>query len=65
MDDSVLYREANEDAQARYLADEGSLELLSIRTFLDDINRGDIKDKKHAQKNFRVVKENVSIKRNR
>ena len=36
------------------------LELLSIKTFLDDINRGDIKNKKNAQKNFRVVKESVS-----
>ena len=58
--DPVLYRQANEDAQARYLADEGSFELLRIRTFLDDINRGDIKNKKHAQKNFTIVKENVS-----
>ena len=60
--DPVLYRQGNEDAQARYLADEGSFELLSIRTFLDDINRGDIKNKKHAQKIFTVVKENVSSK---
>ena len=58
--DPVLYQEANDDAQARYHADEGSLELLSIRTFLDDINRGDIKDKKRAQKKFITVKESVS-----
>ena len=62
MYDPILYQQANEDAQARYLADEGSLELLSIKTFLDDINRGDIKNKKHAQENFRVVKENVTSK---
>ena len=62
MHDPVLYRQANEDAQARYLAEEGLLELLSIRTFLDDINRGYIKDIKHAQENFRVLKENVTSK---
>ena len=55
-----LYQYANDDAYARYQADKDSFELFSIQTFLDNINRGYIKNREDARKEFNAVKENVS-----
>ena len=41
-----IYENANDELFARYQKDTNSLELLSIQTFLSNINRGYIKDKK-------------------
>ena len=49
MHDPALYPEANDDAQAN--KDPYSMELLTIQSFLDEINRGRTKDKKEYQKN--------------
>ena len=38
MNDSELYKQINEDVFARYRKDKDSFELLSIKTFLDNIN---------------------------
>ena len=58
--DPVLYQDANDDVFAKYNADKDSLELFSIQTFLDNINRRYIKKKEVARKEFNTVKQNVS-----
>ena len=58
--DPVLYQDANDDVFAKYNADKDSLELFSIQTFLDNINRRYIKNKEVARKEFNTVKQNVS-----
>ena len=59
IDNWSLYKEINEDVFARYRKDEYSNGLLSIKTFLDNINSGKTKNKKDARKEFRTVKKNV------
>ena len=59
IDNWSLCKEINEDVFARYRKDEYSNGLLSIKTFLDNINSGKTKNKKDARKEFRTVKKNV------
>ena len=54
-----IYEAANDDVFARYEKDKDSVELLSMQTFLSNINRGYIKNKKDAQEEFKTVKRNV------
>ena len=60
MSDPIKYDHANNEAYSRYQADEDSFELLSIQTFLDNINRGYIKNREDARKEFNTVKQNVN-----
>ena len=58
-----LYKQINEDVFARYRKDKDSFELLSIKTFLDNINnKKNIKNKKDTRKEFKTVKKNVKSK---
>ena len=60
MDDWKSYKQYNEDVFAKYRKDKDSFELLSIKTFLDNINnKKNIKNKKDARKEFKTVKKNV------
>ena len=59
IDDWDLYKQINEDVFAKYRKDEDSFELLSIKTFLDNINSGRTKNKKDARKEFNTIKKNV------
>ena len=59
MHDPELYEEIRQDVFARYNKDKDSNELLSIQTFLDNINEEYIKNKKDALSKFRIVKNNV------
>ena len=43
----------------KYRKDKDSFELLSIKTFLDNINSSITKNKKDARKEFNTVKKNV------
>ena len=54
-----IYEAANDDVFARYEKDKDSVELLRMRTFLSNINKGYIKNKKDAQEEFKTVKRNV------
>ena len=54
-----VYENANNDGFARYQKDKDSLELLSMQTFLSNINRGYIKNKKDAWEGFKTVKSKV------
>ena len=54
-----IYEAANDDVFVRYQKDKDSHEFLSMQTFLDNINRGYIKNKKDAQEEFKTVKRNV------
>ena len=60
MDDWELYKQINEDVFAKYREDKDSFDLLSIKTFLDNINnKKNIKNKKYARKEFTNVMKNV------
>ena len=59
IDDWQLYKQINEDVFAKYRKDKDSFELLSIKTFLDNINSSITKNKKDARKEFNTVKKNV------
>ena len=59
IDDYELYKRINEDVFAKYKKDKDSFELLSIKTFLDNINTDKIKNKKDARKEFKTIKRNV------
>ena len=55
MDDWELYKQINEDIFAKYKKDKDSFELLSIKTFLDNINnKKNIKNKKMLEKNLKL-----------
>ena len=59
IDDWQLYKQINEDVFAKYRKDKDSFKLLSIKTFLDNINSSITKNKKDARKQFNTVKKNV------
>ena len=59
MHDPQLYDEISQDVFARYLRDKDSFELLSLQSFLDNINDEYIKNKKDALSEFKIVKNNV------
>ena len=59
IDDWQLYKQINEYVFAKYRKDKDSFELLSIKTFLDNINNSRTKNKKDARKEFNTVKKNV------
>ena len=55
MNDWELYKQINEDVFARYRKDEDSFDLLSMKTFLDNINNKKyIKNKKDARKKLKL-----------
>ena len=54
-----LYDEIIQDVFAKYNKDKHSNELLSIQTFLDNINNEYIENKKDALEEFKTVKNNV------
>ena len=62
MSDPALYEEISQDVFARYNEDPYSLELLSIQSFLDDINSKYIKNKKDALSKFKSIKNKVKSK---
>ena len=63
MNDWELYKQINEDVFTRYRKDKDSFELLSIKTFLDNINnKKNIKNKKDERKEFKTIKKNVKSK---
>ena len=61
IDDWKLYKQINEDVFAKYRKDKDSFELLSIKTFLDDINSDRTKNKKDAQKEFKTIKKMFKV----
>ena len=60
IDDWDLYKQINENVFAKYRKDKDSFELLSSKTFLDNINSGRTKNKKDARKEFNTVKKKCS-----
>ena len=59
MNDLQLYREIASEVFTRYNRDKDSLELFTLRTFIDNINNEHVKNKKDAQEEFKIVKKNV------
>ena len=59
MHDPELYEEISQDVFARYNKDKYSNELLSIQSFLDNINNEYIENKKDAWKEFKTIRNNV------
>ena len=62
IDDWQLHKQINEDVFAKYTKYKDSFELLSINTFLDNINSSITKNKKDARKEFNTVKKHVQSK---
>ena len=60
--DPELYEEISQDVFARYNKDNDFDELLSLQSFLDNINNEYIKSKKDALSEFKTVKNNVKSK---
>ena len=54
-----LYENANNDVYTHYQKDKDSFELLSLQTFVSNINRGYTKIRKDAWEEFKTVKGNV------
>ena len=61
IDDWKLYKQINEDVFAKYRKDKDSFELLSIKTFLDNIKSGITKNTKDAQKEFKTIKKRFKV----
>ena len=59
MNDLQLYRQIASEVFARYDRDKDSLELFTLRTFIDNINNERVKNKKDAREEFKIVKKNV------
>ena len=59
INDLQLYRQIASDVFTRYNRDKDSLELFTLRTFIDNINNEHVKNKKDAREEFRTVKKNV------
>ena len=58
MNNLHMYKELVKDVISRYDKDDKSFELLSIKTFLDNINDEHIKNKKDAREEFKTEKKN-------
>ena len=59
MNDLQLHRQIASEVFARYDRDKDSLELFTLRTFIDNINNERVKNKKDAREEFKTVKKNV------
>ena len=59
MNDLQLYRRIASGVFTRYSRDKDSLELFTLRTFIDIINNKRVKNKKDAREEFKIVKKNV------
>ena len=59
IDNPKLFNKINNNVTNRYHKDKNSTELLSIQSFLDDINNEHIENKKDAYKKFKDLKNNV------
>ena len=59
MNDLQSYRQIASEVFTRYNRDKDSLELFTVRTFIDNINNEPVKNKKDAREEFKTVKKNV------
>ena len=59
MNDLQLYRQIAPEVFSRYNGDKNSLELFTLRTFIDNINNERVKNKKDAREEYKIVKKNV------
>ena len=59
VDNPKLFKKINNDVTNRYHKDKNSTELLSIQSFLDDINNEHIENKKDAYEKFKDLKNDV------
>ena len=59
MNDLQLYRQIASEVFTRYNRDKDSLELFTLRTFIDNVNNQHVKNKKDAREEFKTVKKNV------
>ena len=59
MNDLEKYKKVNQHVIDKYNKNQDSNDLLSIKSFIDNIDDGYIKNKKDAQKEFRTIKDKV------
>ena len=60
MNDLQLYEKIASEVFSRYNGDKNSFELVTFRTFIDNINNERVKNKKDAREEFKIVKKNVT-----
>ena len=61
MNNSKVYKDINQDITNRYNKDNDSFELLSLKSFIDNINDKYIKNKKDAMDKFKTVKKMLKV----
>ena len=59
MNDLQLYKKIASEVFSRYNGDKNSFELLTLQTFIDNINNERVKYKKDAREEFKNIKKNV------
>ena len=59
MNDLQLYKKIASEVFSRYNGDKDSFELLTLQTFIGNINNERVKNKKDAGEEFKIVKKNV------
>ena len=56
MNDLQLYKKIASEVFSRYNGDKNSFEILTLRTFIDNINNEHVQNKKDARQEFKIVK---------
>ena len=59
INDLQLYKKIASEVFSRYNGDKDSFELFTLRTFIGNINKERLKNKKDAREEFKTVKKNV------
>ena len=54
-----LYKKVTLEVFSRYNRDKNSFELITLRTFIDNMNNKRVKNKKDAREEFKNVKKNI------
>ena len=62
MNDLQLYRQIASEVFTRYNRDKDSLELFTLRTFIDNINNERVKNKKMREKNLKLLRRMLKVK---
>ena len=62
MNDLQLYRQIASEVFTRYNRDKDSLELFTLRTFIDNINNERVKNKKMHEKNLKLLRRMLKVK---
>ena len=62
MNDLQLYRQIASEVFTRYNRDKDSIELFTLRTFIDNINNERVRNKKMREKNLKLLRRMLKVK---